>query len=716
MHLTSAALRFLPAAILLTLASCGDEPGPAWLALEDLPGVELAPANSTPGISASDLQVDQSIPPTAWVETPLPGIVMALIRVEGSNVADPALVPHVLADAATGATESFRLRPWRPALMQAGDFVPGDFTVVAGDLFLCDPEGTLRARSLRYSAFIGRESETRFTLGKTTANGWLIRAGETVRVPLPELSGSYDLFLGAHAFGTEEGSGAARLAIRANGQQVHARDLTPSLLGDLSNERVALELDAATELVFENAGGGALLAIGHPRLVDRTWRSAQAAEPTRPDLVLFIADTFRADILEVNGGDPRWAPNLNAWTAEALNFSKARATAPWTLPSHTTMFTGLFPFQHGVTSQEKRIGGELVTLAEQLRASGYRTAAITDGLYVSQLYGLDQGFEFFYEHDIGMNYGDTTLPTIRDVLAADDGRPLFLFVQTYNVHTPYIVEADTRAAFPELFDPAVSPEHWIWPRFQARVDAWNADPTSLDEDQLASELRSMYLGNVHDFDKWFGRTLDAFEEAHMDNTVFMLTSDHGEAFMEHGHMFHSHSTYEEEVHVPLVIHGPGIKPGTNAAAASLIDLAPTLAHLADVPGATDWVGRSWLGPDGPTATFGTFASDHAGNPDENTFAVYHADRKVIGQTRTADKAGDVELAFDLAKDPLEREPLPYTGKEVPNFEALFRQWLTPVAASLDLQLSELHMLKLDAMGYVEQAVKELEASNARLGE
>lgn len=699
-------------------AGCG-EPGPDWVALEALPAVELPAPNRTPGSGEHHLEVTQDLPPEVWQATPIEGVRMAAIAVEGHAGTDPTLVPHALAPADPASGARFESLPWRPSLMAEGNFTPGQFTVFAGDLFLYDPGGSLTAEPLVYTGFLGRKEAARFRLGRTTADGWLLRPGERARVELDDMEGTADLFLGLHAYGSGELAGETRVRVLLDGSEVFATDLAPSHAVELADHRIALELDGEHTLELVNQSGHAVLAARTPRVVQRTWREEQAAAPERPDVVLFIADTFRADLLAVSGGDPALTPRMNTWAAAGRAFTHARATSPWTLPSHTTMFTGLYPFQHGVTSHRQRISDQLVTLAERMHAAGYRTVGITDGLYVSETYGLDQGFESFFEHDLGMAFEDTTLPSIQAALAGDDGRPLFLFVQTYNVHTPYQVSPATRAAFPELFDPAITGEHWIWPRFQKRVDAARAAGLTADDPayrELAAELHSMYLGNVHDFDAHFQAVLDAFDAAGTGDPVFVLTSDHGEAFLEHGYLFHSHSTYEEEVHVPLVFHGPGIAPRVDAAPASLIDLAPTIAALADINGAPDWVGRSLFAPAGPSTPFAAFATDNDGETGTSTFALYSGTRKVMGDTLADEQRGAPRLAFDLAADPLELEPAPAADPPAGfvAFADVMRELLTPVSETLDLELSELQLLALDAMGYIEQAVKELEESDARL--
>jgi arylsulfatase A-like enzyme len=690
----------------VTLVGCGD-PTPDWIALESVQGTSYNRAE------AERVETSQTLAPDAWATTPVPGLWITTLDIEGSNLANADLMPHALRTISSATPRELTLVPWTPALLAQGDFQPGTFTVVAGDLFLFDPDDAFHTEPMRYTATIGMAAPDRFVMGPTTSSGWLLGPRESVTVPLPAIDEPVDLFLSVWAYGNAKSSNSAAWVVRADGKELYRDVLNPTLVGKLDGKRLALDLQGVKQLTFENPNERSALAIGSPRLVRRAWHTAQAENPDRRDLVLYIIDTFRADNLAVNGGDPRWTPHLNKWAQSGLVYTQARATSPWTLPSHATMLTGMYPAQHGAISQKVGISHDLLTVAEQMRAAGYRTVAITDGLYVSTLYGLDQGFEFFYEHDIGMDYGDTTLPSIKQLLAQDDGRPLFLFVQTYNVHTPYQVLPETIARFPELFDPEVPTSTWFWPYFQTRVDtargATDTNPAPADP-LLNTQLHSMYRGNVIDFDASFEATLSAFKEAGMDNTVWVLTSDHGEAFGEHGELFHSHSVFEEEVHVPLILHGPGIPAEVRAQAVSLIDLAPTLTDLANIPSGQDWTGRSWLAPAGPSTPFGSFANDNPGESDVVPFAVYLDAQKVIGELKAGELQPEAYRAFDLPKDPKEQAPRELTAQDAAlraRIDALLVPWLNPFAASRTLELSEMFALKLDAMGYVEKARQEM---------
>jgi len=366
------------------------------------------------------------------------------------------------------------------------------------------------------------------------------------------------------------------------------------------------------------------------------------------------------------------------------------------------MLTGLYPYQHGSTTREVRLAQDLPTITEQLRAAGYRTAAITDGLFLSAQYGLDRGFETFIEFDQEKALDVTLLAALDEVLAQDDGRPLFLFVQTYFVHAPYVVRPETITAFPGLFpDPGeFGLAEWSFDALGAR---FGEDPDALgaqDRALLMRGLEALYRGGCHDFDAWF--TAFRAHLAEHGPATLVFTSDHGEAFDEHGTVMHGDSVWDEEVHVPLILHGPGIEPGVRNAPVSLIDLAPTLAELADAPPAAGWVGASLLGtaPSNPTASFASGVEvPGTGHP----FAIVDGTTKHHGELapNTGDASEGPSLAtwrgsFDLTTDHAEHVPL---EAPEPAFAATLTDWLQaraqPGGVNGTAELAD----QLEAMGY-----------------
>ncbi|HED64553.1 MAG TPA: hypothetical protein ENJ09_03255 [Planctomycetes bacterium] len=423
-------------------------------------------------------------------------------------------------------------------------------------------------------------------------------------------------------------------------------------------------------------------------------------ERTRRDVVFFLADTFRADNLSAYGATDGRAPNLDRLADESLVFQNMHSVATHTLPTHATFFSGLFPRQNGLVTLNNPLPEAVDTLAEYLSRSGFRTVAITDGVMVSQSHGMAQGFGWFDERRTDM---DGTVERVRDALAADDGRPLFLFIQSYASHTPYLIRESTRELLGERWSSQESFDHWFR---KIRQDPDNPDRVLVDAEgapEAIRELATLYAAAVFDLDRGFGEVRDELQASGiLRRGTLLVASDHGESFGEHDWLFHTGIPYEELVRVPLLLHGPGIEPGIEARPASLIDIAPTIAQLAGLPPLGTWAGRSLLAP---AVAAPLFAFQCRGTSKRTSLAVLEENRKLIGYEDVASHGVSRWLhAFDLAADPNELDDLLGSDAGWPDelgarMEGELRIPLTPIVRSEDASLSADQLRELDAMGY-----------------
>jgi len=472
--------------------------------------------------------------------------------------------------------------------------------------------------------------------------------------------------------------------------------------------RVPLPEEGRTgaRLEFEVDGVLTNVAFLDPRIGPREVERRNS----RPDIVVFLADTFRADNLAAYGGREGVTPNLDALAARSLCFLGARSVSTWTLPSHASIFSGLFPLQVRSAGGSARVSRGLVTVAERLEAAGYRTAALTDGAYLSSEFGLDQGFAHFSERSRRDLPGK--LAEAEDFLAADDGRPVFLFVHTYRVHWPYEASDRTRRELGErlgirgkasdLLREAFDEAH----RQGAPTARHLADLTALSPSprlvEIASQLRAHYLGSVADLDRDFARFVELLRTSGILDTGYVVfTSDHGEAFAEHGAFFHSGRPFEEQARIPLLIASQSISARNIDHAVSLLDLAPTLLDMAGLAKPPDWPGRSLLSssPGRPVLCF-----QASGKPGD-TLAVLEQEKKVLCTLGDGDATERRVIgAFDLAVDRKEEHDLAPTAGEWPRallakHAALLTLALRPVvgseAAVLDAQAED----ELRALGY-----------------
>ncbi|MDQ7006848.1 MAG: sulfatase-like hydrolase/transferase [Acidobacteriota bacterium] len=394
----------------------------------------------------------------------------------------------------------------------------------------------------------------------------------------------------------------------------------------------------------------------------------RSADP-RPNILLISLDTLRADRMELYGAERETTPRLSALAGQAVVFQRAEAANNWTLPSHMTIFSGLSPRAHGVLPDMGQVRGYLhpdrqlpVSAPEGLRTfpqllaeAGYRTAAVTENGWISGRFGFDRGFDL-YRSDLRGNLERTAAAALAELEATGERGPWFLFVHTYTPHQPYHAPDEFRLKWAD-------PSHvgFAWPRarvpiadyYRFRAPFFPPAPS----DVLA--YRDLYDGQVRWADSLVGRLVDHLESRGLlQQTVIVVTSDHGEEIFERGQFDHGDTLYEEVTHVPLLIWGPRQLPSGRRVdhPVSLVDLAATILDLAgvDAPlGTSRSLRPLWEENGGQARPRPLFAEaiDLAGRP---LAAVWLGDLKLI--RRGEGSAARVEL-YDLGRDPGERHDL-----------------------------------------------------------
>ncbi len=300
------------------------------------------------------------------------------------------------------------------------------------------------------------------------------------------------------------------------------------------------------------------------------------------NLVLISIDTLRADRLGCYGYERDTSPALDRFARDAVVFRDVVAPSPWTIPSHVSLLTGLHPVSHGVELPTQIASDEVTMLAERLMRSGHYTFAITDGGWLSEERGFRRGFLAFHDED------QTFEKTLEEAAAYVRHRtprgPWFGFLHTYDVHCPY----DPEEPFLSMFE---TPDREEFPATGLCGNPY-LNEMSLNEAQ-ASYLSDRYDGSVREADialESFFAYLD--EHDILENTVVVITSDHGEEFLEHGRIGHEESVYRELLQVPLIIRAPGIVPAVIEDPVELVDVVPTLLDLLGAELPPDLDGRS----------------------------------------------------------------------------------------------------------------------------
>ncbi|MBN8549025.1 MAG: sulfatase [Deltaproteobacteria bacterium] len=308
----------------------------------------------------------------------------------------------------------------------------------------------------------------------------------------------------------------------------------------------------------------------------------------KPNLILISLDTLRADRLGTYKYSRATSPFLDSWASGAAVFEHAVTAAPWTLPSHVSIFTGLYPTSHGVNEAKKRSIGESTELfTEILQRNGYQNFAYVAGGYVGKRYGFARGFDsFIYNSGERSNkargFPRTVTMALEKLEKRDPSKPFFLFLHTYAVHCPYTAPEPYR----DMFN---SPD--AEPIDTSRCDRFNGKEGFTKGH--AQFLSDRYDGSVRFVDDTLKTLFEGLEKQGVkDNTFIIITSDHGESFLEHGRIGHSESLYKELLMVPLIVSGPGIKPQRISEAVNLVDIFPTVLDLLGFPASTQ--------PDGHT--------------------------------------------------------------------------------------------------------------------
>jgi arylsulfatase A-like enzyme len=296
----------------------------------------------------------------------------------------------------------------------------------------------------------------------------------------------------------------------------------------------------------------------------------------RPDVVLIVLDTVRADHLTPYGYARETTPQLAAFARDAVVYRNAIAPDTWTASSHASLFTGLMPSTHGVRyvgaehseSGVHALAADVPVLAERLREAGWKTAAFVgnDG-FLDPVFGLARGFERYQRKDMlpAANLVSTVVPWLK----RREGRPVFLFLNVMDAHEPY--------AAPPPYDRM----------FPGRGDGLPAKPVPGQTPDAATTAHwiSQYDGELRYVDDRLAELFAALRETgRYDGALVVVTADHGELFGEHGRWGHGGAPVRELVHVPLIVKYPGnARRGVEARPVSLADVPATILSVLGLP-------------------------------------------------------------------------------------------------------------------------------------
>src|SRR5213593_2617759 len=299
-------------------------------------------------------------------------------------------------------------------------------------------------------------------------------------------------------------------------------------------------------LIFKSALLAGLFAIGY---------AALAVPTASPNVVFITIDTLRPDHLGCYGDKQIGTPNIDTLAADGTRFERAYTAVPVTLPSHTVIFTATYPTHSGVHDfAANKLSPTQATLASVLKDNGYATAAVIGSAVLDSRFGLNHGFDFYYDHFdfnrlLESNLDEMNLPGIiweavtPDWLSKNYKKKFFLWMHLYDPHYPY-------------------------------------RPPSPYSEEYADRL---YDGEIAFADAQVGRLIRFLKEKGLyQNTVIVLSGDHGESLGEHGEKTHGFFIYNATLHVPLIFHLPHSSAHTVRDPVNLADLMPTALKILNI--------------------------------------------------------------------------------------------------------------------------------------
>jgi choline-sulfatase len=447
-----------------------------------------------------------------------------------------------------------------------------------------------------------------------------------------------------------EGVGTLALEIGSDGSPDSAQRV--ELDASWGDQQISLKRPAGTiaRVRFRNEGATEL-ALSDVRVVRRADEVATIDEPARNVIVLLI-DTLRASKLQAYYPKTRVkTPTIDAFASEGTLFERPQSPENWTKPAVASVLTSLHPATHNTKQDASKLPKSALMLSEVYKKAGFKTASFIANGYVSNAFGFDQGWDHYtnYIREARNTNASNVFGEAEGWIEKNKDGRFFVYIQTIDPHVPY----DPPAKFLEMYDSQPYNGQVKNRRTHLMLDDAKKNPKKYAFTKRDKErIEALHDGEISYHDEYFGKFLAKLSELGLDeNTIIVVTSDHGEEFQEHGSWGHGHSVYQELLGVPLMFRWPGVVPANAriAPVVSTLDIGPTVLEATGVPIPEKFEGRSLLGfmrgdwPAGPYVAFSDFL-DH---------------RRVIrgGDWKMIIRGNLSQVIFDLGNDYWEQKEL-----------------------------------------------------------
>ena len=430
------------------------------------------------------------------------------------------------------------------------------------------------------------------------------------------------------------------------------------------------------------------LACGCPAELRQPEEQAASASV---NVLLISIDSLRADHVSAYGYPRKTTPNLDRLADEGVLFERMIAESSWTLPSHLTVLTGLSSWAHGAIADNRRLDERVDTLAELLRARGYRSEGFASGPYLHPIFGFGDGFDRYellgrslYDEE-GMTLERVTASEtllyqlelrdrdarrartsgqlaarVEEAVARMAGEPFFIFVHMFDVHYDYDPPEAYWRRFNPDYDGALDPSDFL------TNSAIHKDMARKDFEQVMA----LYDGEILWTDEHVGRMLETLTRYGVEeNTLVAIIGDHGDEFFEHGGKGHRKTLYDEQLFVPFILRLPDRLPASRRLAMQtrMVDVMPTILALTGTPQPAGLVGES-LTP---------YILEERPERDLDALSLLLRDNLLVRTLRRSEGKLQITLPFDmidreyqgrveyfdLRSDPGENQPL-YAGSQL----------------------------------------------------
>lgn len=313
----------------------------------------------------------------------------------------------------------------------------------------------------------------------------------------------------------------------------------------------------------------------------------------RPNIIFIVIDTLRADYLPTYGHKINTAPYMDSLAREGVVFERAIAPSTWTKTSMASVVTSLGPATHGVRRVNDMLPGQLTTIAEGLSANDYQTIGVNANPWLQSMFGFDVGFDKYESIPMRLHFYYPVWAINARAFALMENvsseKPFFLYLHLMDPHSPY-VPAPPYYSAPPLEVPGLEVVTNAELERRFRQDG-------LTRPEVLKRVIEFYEGEIKTADAGIKQLYGELQKnGFLENSVIIITSDHGEEFLEHGQVEHGKNFYPETYEVPLIFHAPGRLPAGKRISnqVRLIDIAPTIFELANIRVPEAFEGKSLL--------------------------------------------------------------------------------------------------------------------------